>query len=148
MLKSLFCSVDYCYVTKNVRNQFLERNLHTKEKSVTGDFAVRLFEEQKGKLITAIRTWTSKHVMPNNIERKDLKPKIYMFKPGQQKFDVECMLQLKQGFVDVERTVKFTKRLHRWISLHDVCNVKQHQRYTLLDKMLYFAGQATTCLGI
>jgi hypothetical protein len=95
MLKSLFCSVDYCYVTKNVRNQFLERNLHTKEKSVTGDFAVRLFEEQKGKLITAIRTWTSKHVMPNNIERKDLKPKIYMFMPGQQKFDVEKHAAIK-----------------------------------------------------
>jgi hypothetical protein len=68
--RPLFCSFDYAMLQKNVRNQLLKWNLHIQGKSVTGDFSVRLFEEQTGELLTAVRSWTSKHVMPNNIENR------------------------------------------------------------------------------
>lgn len=40
-----------------------------------------------------------------------------------------------EGFVNVEPTVTFMKRQHRWNSLHDVSSVTEHLRYRLPDKM-------------
>jgi hypothetical protein len=49
---------------------------------------------------------------------------------------IEMHAALKtEGFVDVERTVKFMKRQQRWISLHDASGLKEHQWYRLPDKM-------------
>ncbi len=54
---------------------------------------------------------------------------------------IEMHAALKtEGFVDVERTVKFMKRQQRWISLHDVSSLKEHQRYRLPDKMPYYSS--------
>ncbi|KZS09137.1 Uncharacterized protein APZ42_026709 [Daphnia magna] len=137
--RPLFCSFDYCHVTKNVRNQLLERNFHIKGERVTGDFAVRLFAEQTGELLTAVRSWTPKHVMPNNIEKQKVKAAMDMFRPA-----VTAAIEMHaalgtDGFVNVGSTVRFMKRLHRWISLHDVSSVKEQQRYRLPDKMPYYS---------
>lgn len=36
---------------------------------MTGDFAVQLFDEQTGEVLSAVRNWTPKHVRSNNIEK-------------------------------------------------------------------------------
>ncbi len=62
-----------------------------------------------------------------------------MFRP-EVTATIEMHAALKtEGFVDVESTMKFMKRQHRWISLHDVSSVKEHQRYRLPDKMPYYS---------
>lgn len=137
--RPLFCSFDYCHVTKNVRNQLLERNFNIKGERVTGDFAVRLFAEQTGELLTAVRSWTPKHVMPNNIEKQKVKAAMDMFRPA-----VTAAIEMHaalgtDGFVNVGSTVRFMKRLHRWISLHDVSSVKEHQLYRLPNKIPYYS---------
>jgi hypothetical protein len=78
--------------------------------------------------------------MPNNIEKQKVKPAMDMFRP-EVTSAIEMHAALKtEGFVDVESTVKFMKRQHRWISLHDVSSVKEHQRYRLPDKMPYYSS--------
>jgi hypothetical protein len=37
---------------------------------MTGDFALRVFEEKMGELLTAVRSWTPKHEMSNFLEKK------------------------------------------------------------------------------
>jgi hypothetical protein len=77
--RPLFLSFDYCHVTKNVRNQLLERKLEIKVKPVTGQFATRFFEEQTGDLLTPVRNCIPKHVMTNSIE-KQVKAAMDMFR--------------------------------------------------------------------
>ncbi|KZS03645.1 uncharacterized protein LOC116933657 [Daphnia magna] len=102
--RPLFLSFDYCHVTKNVRNQLLERKLEIKGKPVTGQFAVRLFEEQTGELLTPVRNWTPKHVMPNSIEKQKVKAAMDMFRPSVTT-SIPMHADMKtRGFVDVEST--------------------------------------------
>jgi hypothetical protein len=37
---------------------------------MTGDFALTVFEEKMGELLTAVRSWTPKHEMSSFLEKK------------------------------------------------------------------------------
>ncbi|KAI9555873.1 hypothetical protein GHT06_018390 [Daphnia sinensis] len=88
--RPLFLSFDYSPVQnnpalpypKNVRNQLLERKLEIKGKPITGQLVVRLFEEKTGELLTPVRNWTPKHVMPNSIEKQKVKVAMDLFRPS------------------------------------------------------------------
>jgi hypothetical protein len=37
---------------------------------MTGDFALRVFEDKMSELLTAVRSWTPKHEISNFLEKK------------------------------------------------------------------------------
>jgi hypothetical protein len=45
---------------------------------MTGDFALRVFEEKMGELLTAVRSWTPKHEMSSFLEK--VKPAMDVFR--------------------------------------------------------------------
>ena len=85
---------------------------------MAGQFAVRIFKENTGELLTLVRNWTPKHVLSTNIEKQKVKAAMDMFRPA-----VTTAIQMHadnktRGFIDVESTVTFMERQHRWNSLH------------------------------
>ncbi|KAL1426007.1 hypothetical protein MTO96_003477 [Rhipicephalus appendiculatus] len=67
----LFLSFDYCHVLKNVRSQFLARDLGNGGE-VSAIFLKKLYEMQKEWLVKPVWSLSRKHVYPNNIEKMNV----------------------------------------------------------------------------
>ena len=138
VFRPLFLSYDYCHVTKNIRNQFLDRNFHINGQEISSKYAKMIYDLQKGELAKAGRNWTEKHVRPNSLEKQKVKPAMDMFRP-----EVTATIEMNaehgvQGFENVGPTVDFMKTIHRWISIHDISSSKEHMRKILPDKKPFY----------
>lgn len=141
--RPLFLSYDSSHLIKNIRNQFLSRNFEIGGEPITPKFARLIFEKQKGELAKAVRHWTQKEVNPNSLEKQKVKPAMAMFRP-----DVTAAIEMHaelgtEGFENVIPTVTFMKKIHRWISLHDICNVDEYYKKRLFDKKPFFKSSDT-----
>ena len=134
VMRPLFLSFDYCHVTKNVRSQFFERNFHINGKEVSGKYAKLIYEMQQKELLRPVRNWTKKHVAPNSIEKQKVKPAMDLFRPEVTAAILMHAEKKKKGFEDVQATVAFMKKMHRWISFHDISSSKEHLRKRLKEK--------------
>lgn len=81
IFRPLFLSYDYCHVTKNIRNQFLDRNFHINGKEISSKYATHIFDLQKDELAKQVRHSTEKHAWPNPLEKQKVKPAMDMFRP-------------------------------------------------------------------
>lgn len=67
----IFLSFDPCHILKNIRSQFLERELTDGTEVITGKFVQKLYEFQKDKTVKLARNLTRKHVYPSNLEKNE-----------------------------------------------------------------------------
>lgn len=125
----LFLSFDYCHVLKNIRSQFLARELG-ENGEVSSTYLKKLYEMQKGWLVKPVRCLTRKHVYPNNIEKMNVIRAVEVFS-----LDVTSALEfLKEqaghgshpSFAFAGPAIVFMKNIFRWFTLHDTSNKVQH----------------------
>ncbi|KAH7938025.1 hypothetical protein HPB49_019298 [Dermacentor silvarum] len=67
----LFLSFDCCHVLKNVRSQFLEREIGP-DGEISSRYLKKIYDLQKEMIVKPVRKLTRKHVFPNNIEKMNL----------------------------------------------------------------------------
>ncbi|XP_064480056.1 uncharacterized protein LOC135393663 [Ornithodoros turicata] len=132
--RALFLSFDYCHILKNLRSQFLDRDIG-KDNEVSSSYLKRLYELQKEASIKAVKFLSRKHVYPNNIEKMNVKRAVQLFSP-----DVTAALKFLKGqaghtcnpmYASSGPTILFMETLYRWFILHDTSNCTQyiHQRF-------------------
>ncbi|KAH7933921.1 hypothetical protein HPB49_019155 [Dermacentor silvarum] len=77
----LFLSFDCCHVLKNVRSQFLEREIGP-DGEISSRYLKKIYDLQKEMIVKPVRKLTRKHVFPNNIEKMNVKRALEIFSPS------------------------------------------------------------------
>ncbi|CAN7951775.1 unnamed protein product, partial [Ixodes pacificus] len=67
----LFLSFAYCHVLKNVRSQFLARDMG-KDGEISSSRIKKIYDMQKNWTVKPVRFLSRKHVYPNNIEKMNV----------------------------------------------------------------------------
>ncbi|KAG0423688.1 hypothetical protein HPB47_000533 [Ixodes persulcatus] len=122
--RDIFLSFDPCHVFKNVRSQFLERELTDGTGVISGTFVQKLYEHQKDMSIKLARNLTRKHVYPSNLEKMNVLRAVQVFSPQvtaalehlQQNSRVSSLLST---FRDATSTINFMKVMKKWFDIHD-----------------------------
>ncbi|XP_077492721.1 uncharacterized protein LOC144103890 [Amblyomma americanum] len=138
--RKLFLAFDQCHIIKNVRSQFLARDLG-KDGEVSSSHLKELYRMQQDSIVKPVRFLTRKHVFPSNIEKMNVSRAVQVFSPP-----VTAALKLLQeqaghtcdmSFAAVGPTIKFMDIMHRWFLLMDVSNCAQHIQQKLPDSRQY-----------
>ncbi|KAH9366530.1 hypothetical protein HPB48_010316 [Haemaphysalis longicornis] len=133
-------SFDFCHVLKNIRSQFLARELG-KKGEVSSTYVKKLYDLQKGWIVTPVRSLTRKHVYPNNIEKMNVKTAVEVFSP-----DVTAALEFLKdqaghgshpSFAFAGPAIAFMKNIFRWFTLHDTSSKVQHIQQRFPDARHY-----------
>ncbi|XP_049522558.1 uncharacterized protein LOC125945044 [Dermacentor silvarum] len=127
--RKFFLAFDQCHLIKNVRSQFLSRDIG-KGGEISANHLKSLYRMQQGSLVKPVRFLTRKHVFPTNMEKMNVQRAVQVFSPS-----VTAAMKLLQeqaghtcdaSFAGVGPTVQFTDTVHRWLVLMDVSNCTQH----------------------
>ncbi|KAH6939989.1 hypothetical protein HPB50_023869 [Hyalomma asiaticum] len=127
--RKLLLAFDQCHLIKNVRSQFLSRDIG-KGGEISSNHLKSLYKMQQGSLVKPVRFLTRKHVFPTNMEKMNVQRAVQVFSPP-----VTAALKLLQeqaghtcdaSFAGVGPTVQFMDTVHRWFVLMDVSNCTQH----------------------
>lgn len=138
--RKLFLAFDQCHLIKNVRSQFLARDLGNGGE-VSSSHLKNLYRMQQGSLVKPVRFLTRKHVFPSNIEKMNVSRAVQVLSPP-----VTAALKLLQeqaghtcdiSFAAVGPAVDFMDTVHRWFLLMDVSNCVQHIHQNLPDSKQY-----------
>ncbi|KAH7946529.1 hypothetical protein HPB52_000645 [Rhipicephalus sanguineus] len=120
----IFLSFDPCHILKNVRSQFLERELTDGKGVITGKFVQKLYEYQKDKTVKLARNLTRKHVYPSNLEKMNVLRAVQTF--SLQVTEALSHLQENRrgdpalySFREVTPTILFMKMMKQWFDIHD-----------------------------
>lgn len=139
----LFLSFDPNHLIKNLRNNFLERELMFDEQLIRGGFYLKkLFEMQRQLLVKPVRFLTRAHVEPNNLEKMKVSRATQIFSAP-----VTATLEFLQKnpqchpdaseFEDSAATITFLKMVAQWYALHNIGAVKprgqDEQPFVLTD---------------
>ncbi|XP_050032440.1 uncharacterized protein [Dermacentor andersoni] len=132
----LFISFDPCHVLKNVRSQFLSRDIGPKGE-ISASHIKDLYELQKGLSVKPVRFLSRKHVYPSNIEKMNVARAVQLMSPSvtaalehlKDQAGHTCAL----SFSAAGPTITFMKNVYRWFVLHDVSNTTQHIRHNFSD---------------
>ncbi|KAH6942561.1 hypothetical protein HPB50_007967 [Hyalomma asiaticum] len=118
----IFLSFDPCHVLKNVRNQFLDRELTDGTGVISGVFVQKLYEHQKRTTVKLARNLTRKHVYPSNLEKMNVLRAVQIFSP-QVTAALEHLQQNSTGdaryFKEASSTICFMKTMKKWFDIHD-----------------------------
>ncbi|KAH6948060.1 hypothetical protein HPB50_022770 [Hyalomma asiaticum] len=134
--RKLFLAFDQCHLIKNVRSQFLSRDIG-KGGEISSNHLKSLYKMQQGSLVKPVRFLTRKHVFPTNMEKMNVQRAVQVFSPP-----VTAALKLLQeqaghtcdaSFAGVGPTVQFMDTVHRWFVLMDVSNCTQHMHQKNAD---------------
>ncbi|KAH7949904.1 hypothetical protein HPB49_016621 [Dermacentor silvarum] len=127
--RKLFLAFDQCHLIKNVRSQFLSRDIG-KGGEISANHLKSLYRMQQGSLVKPVRFLTRKHVFRTNIEKLNEQRARQVFSPP-----VTAAMKLLQeqaghtcdaSFAGVGPTVEFMDTVHRWFVLMDVCDANMH----------------------
>lgn len=138
--KKLFFAFDQCHIIKNVRSQFLARDLG-KDGEISSSHLKELYAMQKGSVIKPVRFLTRKHVYPTNLEKMNVKRAVQLLSTpvtGALKY-----LQEQAGhtcdisFADAGPIIRFMEMMYRWFLLMDVSNCTQHIHQNQPDSKEY-----------
>ncbi|XP_077508836.1 uncharacterized protein LOC144120337 [Amblyomma americanum] len=139
----LFLSFDPNHLIKNLRHNFLEREMVDEGQAIRGGFYLRkLFEIQSQLLLKPVRFLTRAHVEPNNLEKMKVRRAMQIFSPP-----VIATLQYLQEnskchpdaseFQDCSATITFMRMIAKWYALHNIASVKpwkqQEESFTVSD---------------
>ena len=140
IFRPLFVSFDYCHVTKNVRNQYVDRAFVINEEKISGEYLMKLRTLQQGKLLRLVRSLTRKYTSPNNLERQKVKYAMDVFRPA----IIAAFKTLKEnkepGFEDVQPTIVFLEVFGKWISIHDISSSSEHITQRLPVKKPFYSS--------
>ncbi|KAH6923047.1 hypothetical protein HPB50_020771 [Hyalomma asiaticum] len=118
----IFLSFDPCHVLKNVRNQFLDRELTDGTGVISGVFVQKLYEHQKRTTVKLARNLTRKHVYPSNLEKMNVLRAVQIFSP-QVTAALEHLQQNSTGdaryFKEASSTICFMKTMKKWFDIYD-----------------------------
>ncbi|KAH7945326.1 hypothetical protein HPB49_009502 [Dermacentor silvarum] len=76
--RKLFLAFDQCYLIKNVRSQFLSRDIG-KGGEISANHLKSLYRMQQGSLVKPVRFLTRKHVFPTNMEKMNVQRAVQVF---------------------------------------------------------------------
>lgn len=120
----ILLSFDPCHVLKNVRSQFLERELTDGSGVISGTFVQRLYEHQKNMTVKLARNLTRKHVYPSNLEKMNVLRAVQIFSP-QVSAALEHLQENSRNdpelavFGKVGSTLHFMRTMKDWFDIHD-----------------------------
>lgn len=126
----LFLSFDPNHLIKNLRTNFLEREMTDGDGQIRGGFYLKkLFEIQSELLVKPVRFLARHHVEPNNLEKMKVCRATQIFSPP-----VIATLQFLQDhprshpdaheFENCSATINFMKMVAKWYALHDIGHVQ------------------------
>lgn len=126
----LFLSFDPNHLIKNLRNNFLERELKFDEQLIRGGFYLKkLFDMQSQLLVKPVRFLTRAHVEPSNLEKMKVSRATQIFSAP-----VIATLEFLQKnpqchpdaseYQDSTATITFMKVVAQWYALHNIGAVK------------------------
>uniref|UniRef100_A0A1E1X262 Putative tick transposon n=1 Tax=Amblyomma aureolatum TaxID=187763 RepID=A0A1E1X262_9ACAR len=126
----LFLSFDPNHLIKNLRTNFLEREMTDGESLIQGGFYLKkLFEIQSQLLVKPVRFLTRAHVEPNNLEKMKVCRATQIFSAP----TVATLQFLQENpnchpdagqFKDSSATISFMRMVAKWYALHDIGAVK------------------------
>ncbi|XP_040076321.1 uncharacterized protein LOC115332258 [Ixodes scapularis] len=127
--RKLFLAFDQCHLIKNVRSQFLARDLG-KDGGITAEHVKNLYRMQQDSIVKPVRFLTRKHVFPSNLEKMNVRRAVQLLSPAVtaalKLFKQQAGHTCDASFLDVDETVQFMDTVHRWFLLMDVSNCSQH----------------------
>lgn len=127
--RQLFFAFDQCHPIKNVRSQFLARDLgHTGE--VRCVHLKGLYSLQSRSVVKPVRFLSRKHILPTNLEKMNVQRAVQVFL-----LPVTEVLQFMQqqaghtcdvSYAGVGPTVESMSNVHKWFLLMNNSNYAQH----------------------
>lgn len=123
----LFLSFDPCHIIKNLRNQFLDKEMSGKYSFISGEYVKKVYELQKNETIKPVRFLTRKHVYPNNLEKMNVLRAVQIFSNPV----IATIEFLKDNsfahpkahlFSESMDTIEYMKNIQKWFNIHDVSN--------------------------
>ncbi|KAH7958884.1 hypothetical protein HPB49_006121 [Dermacentor silvarum] len=149
----IFLSFDPCHVLKNVRSQFLERELTDGVGDISGIFVQKLYEHQKDMTVKLARNLTKKHVYPTNLEKMNVLRAVQTFSP-QVIAAIEHLQENTGGdstlyaFSKASSTIHFMKTIKRWFDIHDTTYAGSGQKSPISNtddpRLLWLANEFTS----
>ena len=124
----LFMSFDYCHIIKNLRNIFLDHDMHSGNGIISARFLKKIYDMQHKLIVKPVKFLTRKHICPTNLEKMNVRRAVQVFS-----IEVRAAIEYlgkynNPGFVDVEETLKFMEMMHTFFKIHDVNDKTQHIR--------------------
>ncbi|KAH7953707.1 hypothetical protein HPB49_011506 [Dermacentor silvarum] len=149
----IFLSFNPCHVLKNVRSQFLERELTDGVGDISGIFVQKLYEHQKDMTVKLARNLTKKHVYPTNLEKMNVLRAVQTF--SLQVIAAIEHLQENTGgdstlyvFSKASSTIHFMKTIKRWFDIHDTTYAGSGQKSPISNtddpRLLWLANDFTS----
>lgn len=123
----LFLSFDPSHIIKNVRNQFLEKQMCGKENFITGDYVKKIYEMQKNETVKPVRCPTRKLVYPNNLEKMNVLRAVQIFSSPVIAI-IQYFMKFNRAhpnavfFAEASDTIEFMQMIKKWFDIHDVGN--------------------------
>ncbi|KAH6948106.1 hypothetical protein HPB50_022975 [Hyalomma asiaticum] len=127
--RQLFLAFDQSHIIKNVRSQFLSKEIGG-NKEISSVYLKDLYKMQQGSTVKPVRFLTRKHIFPTNIEKMGVRTTVQVLSPPvtaalrYMKDQAGHTCHLK--FANVGPTVEFMSNMYRWFVLMDVSNCQQH----------------------
>uniref|UniRef100_A0A6G5AEG9 Putative transposase protein n=1 Tax=Rhipicephalus microplus TaxID=6941 RepID=A0A6G5AEG9_RHIMP len=127
--RQLFLAFDQSHIIKNVRSQFLSKEIGG-NKEISSVYLKDLYKMQQGSTTKPVRFLTTKYIFPTNIEKMGVRTAIQVLSPL-----VTAALHFMKDqaghtcdikFANVGPTVEFMSNMYRWFVLMDVSNCQQH----------------------
>lgn len=134
-----FLRFDPFHVLKNVRNQFLQRELTDGVRDISGIFVQKLYEHQKDITVKLARNLTETLVYPANLKMNVFRA-VQIFSPQviaaierlQESAGVDSALCV---FSKANSTIRFMKTIKRWFDIHDTAyGRKQPKGHDIEDR--------------
>lgn len=127
--KSIFLSFDQSHIIKNVRSQFLAKDMGP-EKEISSRFLKTVYKMQKNLTVKPIRFLTRKHLYPTNIEKMSVRLAVQLFSTPV----IAALKYLKDQaghtadleFASAGPSIKFLEAMQRWFTVMDVSNCQQY----------------------
>lgn len=125
----LFLAFDQCHLIKNVRSQFLSRDIG-KDGEITAQYLKDLYKMQQRSIVKPVRFLTRKRIYPTSMEKMNVRRAVQVVSPP-----VTAALKLLKeqaghtcdaSFAHVGPTVVFMDTMYWWFNLMDVSNCTQH----------------------
>ena len=142
--RKLFLSFDQCHILKNIRNQFLEREMTDGSGDISGKYLKLLYKLQKDEIVKPVRNLTKKHIEPTAFEKMNVRRAKELFSPSV----IAAISALKENslvhpqaykFKDAEATLTFMTNINRWFIMHDISNTYHHIHGRNQDKMQFLS---------
>jgi hypothetical protein len=124
----LFLSFDYCHIIKNLRNIFLDHNMHAQDGIISSKYLKKLYDLQKNLIVKPVKFLTKKHLYPTNFEKMNVRRAVEIFSP-QVTAALSYLEKYKNpDFLGSQPTIKFMEFMYTFFKIHDVSDKTQYFR--------------------